>query len=196
VVRGALKVGPDSAGADPGPVCYGRGGTLPASTDCALALSLIDPTYFLGGEIILDRERAEAAIIEHVARPLGLTDVGEAALAVVRVQVANMVAGVRAVSVQRGLDPREFALLPFGGAGALYAGLLAEELGMTRILVPPEPGVLSALGMLMTDVKYAHRTTRLLDVADGRELEPVFRELEARSAADMEADGIPPRPTS
>jgi N-methylhydantoinase A len=192
VIRGALKIGPDSAGAEPGPVCYGRGGTLPTSTDCALALGLIDPAYFLGGELVLDRERAEAAIAEHVVRPLGFTDVGEAALAVVRVQVANMVAGVRAVSVQRGLDPREFALLPFGGAGALYAGLLAEELGMTRILVPPEPGVLSALGMLMTDVKYAHGTTRLLDVADGRELEPVLRGLEARVAADMEADGIPP----
>ena len=189
-VRGALKVGPDSAGADPGPVCYGRGGTLPTSTDCALALGLIDPAYFLGGEILLDRERAEAAIVERLARPLGFADAAEAALAVVRVQVANMVAGVRAVSVQRGLDPRDFALLPFGGAGALYAGLLAEELGMTRVLVPPEPGVLSALGMLMTDVKYAHRTTRLLEAADGRELEPVFRELEERLAADMEADGI------
>jgi N-methylhydantoinase A len=191
-VRGALKVGPASAGADPGPVCYGRGGTLPTSTDCALALGLIDPAYFLGGEIPLDRERAEAAIAEHLARPLGFAGIAEAALAAVRVQVANMVAGVRAVSVQRGLDPRDFALLPFGGAGALYAGLLAEELGVRRVLVPPEPGVLSALGMLMTDVKYAHRTTRLLDAAEGSDLEPVFRELEARLAADMAADGIPP----
>jgi N-methylhydantoinase A len=189
--RGALKVGPESAGAEPGPVCYGRGGVAPTSTDCALALGFIDPGYFLGGEIALDAAGARAAIDEHIARPMGL-EVAQAAAAVVEVQVANMVSGIRAVSVRRGLDPREFALLPFGGAGALYAGLVAEELGMTRILVPVHPGVLSALGMLMTDIKYTRTMTRLLaaDAMDGEVLAGVYRELEARLAADMAADGV------
>ncbi|MEE8544392.1 MAG: hydantoinase/oxoprolinase family protein [Alphaproteobacteria bacterium] len=191
--RGALKVGPESAGADPGPVCYGRGGAAPTSTDCALALGLIDPGYFLGGEIALDLERARAAIDEAIARPMGL-EVAEAAAAVVEVQVANMVSGIRAVSVQRGLDPREFVLLPFGGAGALYAGLVAEELGMTRILVPVHPGVLSALGMLMTDIKYTRTMTRLVaaEAIDDAALAALYRELEAPLAADMAADGVTP----
>ncbi len=190
--RGTLKVGPESAGADPGPVCYGRGGTEPTSTDAAVVLGFIDPGYFLGGEIDLDRAAARAAIRERIGRPLALDD-AEAALAAVRVQVANMVSGIRAVSVEQGLDPREFALLPFGGAGSLYAGLVAEEMGISRILVPVHPSVLSALGMLMTDVKYTQVLTRVVAAAeaDGAALGRIYGELEARLAEALHTEGIP-----
>ena len=195
-VRGTLKVGPDSAGADPGPACYGRGGSEPTSTDAAVALGLIDPTYFLGGDLVLDPAAACAAVAEGVGRPLGL-DAGQAAWAIVRVQVANMVSGIRAVSVEQGLDPREFALLPFGGAGALYAGLVAEEMGIGRILVPVHPSVLSALGMLMTDVKYTRVLTRLTaaGAADPVALEALYRDLEAQLVRALGSEGIPPERT-
>jgi N-methylhydantoinase A len=193
VVRGTLKVGPDSAGAEPGPACYGRGGREPSSTDAAVVLGLIDPAYFLGGDIALDRGAAHAAVTERVGRPLGL-EAAEAALAMVRVQVANMVSGIRAVSVEQGLDPREFALVPFGGAGSLYAGRVAEEMGIGRILVPVYPSVLSALGMLMTDVKYTQVLTRLTPAAaaDGTAIRALYHDLEARLATALHEEGIPP----
>jgi N-methylhydantoinase A len=191
--RGTLKVGPESAGADPGPACYGRGGVEPTSTDAAVVLGFIDPGYFLGGDIALDDEAARRAIGERIGRPLGL-DLAEAALAVVRVQVAGMVTGIRAVSVEQGLDPRDFALLPFGGAGSLYAGLIAEAMGMRRILVPVHPSVLSALGMLMTDVKYTRVTTRLLPAhqAEGPVVEGLYREMEGSLADGLRAEGVAP----
>jgi N-methylhydantoinase A len=193
VVRGRLQVGPESAGADPGPACYGRGGTEPTSTDAAVVLGLIDPAYFLGGEVALDPEAARRAIRDRVGRPLDLDD-GDAALAVVRVQVAGMVSGIRAVSVEQGLDPREFALLPFGGAGALYAGLVAEEMGIARLLVPVHPGVLSALGMLMTDVKDTRVLTRVVAAAraEAPAIERTYRDLEADLAGALASDGIAP----
>jgi N-methylhydantoinase A len=190
--RGSLRVGPESAGADPGPACYGRGGREPTSTDAAVALGLIDPEYFLGGEIVLDREAALGAIRERVARPLGLGD-AEAAMAIIRVQVADMVNGIRAVSVEQGLDPREFALLPFGGAGGLYAGLVAEEMGISEILVPVHPSVLSALGMLMTDVKSTRVLTRVLAArdVDGALVAGIYGDLERGLREAMAAEGIP-----
>jgi N-methylhydantoinase A len=160
VSRGMLKVGPQSAGADPGPACYGRGGSEPTSTDCAVCLGLIDPDYFLGGEMPLDIDAARRAVGDKLAAPLGMTIEG-AARSVVRVQVAQIVSGIRNVSVEKGLDPRDFILLPFGGAGALYAGVVAEELGVREILVPIHASILSALGMLMSDVKYTGVATRL-----------------------------------
>ena len=196
VVRGALKVGPDSAGADPGPACYGKGGVQPTSTDAAVTLGYIDPAYFAGGEMRLDVNAARHAVEERVGRPLEM-DAAEAALAIVRVQVAEMVIGIRAVSVERGWDARDFALLPFGGAGALYAGLVAEELGIARIFVPIEPGVLSALGMLLTDVKYTDVVTRLMDTdtASAAAFGEIFEALERNlhrelSGEGMEADAI------
>jgi N-methylhydantoinase A len=191
--RGTLKVGPESAGADPGPACYGRGGTEPTSTDAAVVLGLIDPSYFLGGDLALASDAARASIADRVARPLGL-DLADAAEAIVRVQIANMVSGIRAVSVEQGIDPRAFALLPFGGAGALYAGRVAEEMGIGRILVPVHPSVLSALGMLMTDVKHTRVVTHLVAAtsADGAAIEILFGELEARLLATLRDEGIPP----
>jgi N-methylhydantoinase A len=193
VVRGALKVGPKSAGADPGPACYGLGGTMPTCTDAAVMLGYIDPENFAGGEFALNAAAARDALDDGVATPLGL-DVPAAAMAVVRVQVANMVTGIRAVSVERGLDPRDFALMPFGGAGALFAGLVAEELGIRRIVVPVHPSVLSALGMLMTDVKYTRSITRLVAASaiDAAMLGDLYHELETSLLADLASDGIGP----
>jgi N-methylhydantoinase A len=193
VARGTLKVGPESAGAEPGPACYGRGGREPTSTDAAVVLGLIDPAYFLGGDITLDAGAAHAAVRDGIGRPLGL-DAAEAALAAVRVQVANMVSGIRAVSVEQGRDPRDFALVPFGGAGSLYAGHVAEEMSIGRILVPVYPSVLSALGMLMTDVKYTQVLTRLTPAAaaDGETIAALYRDLEARLTAALREEGIPP----
>ena len=193
VIRGALKVGPESAGADPGPVCYGKGGVQPTSTDAAVALGYIDPAYFAGGEMRLDADAARHAIEAHVGRPLGM-DADAAALAIVRVQVAEMVIGIRAVSVERGWDPRDFALLPFGGAGSLWAGLVAEDLGVDRIFVPIEPGVLSALGMLLSDVKYTGVATRLMDTATvtAASLEPIYEALERDLRRELGGEGMDP----
>jgi N-methylhydantoinase A len=193
VVLGALKVGPESAGAVPGPVCYRRGGTEPASTDAAVTLGYIDPNYFVGGEMALDVDGARAAIKTHVGAPLGLSD-ADAAWAIVQVQVANMVTGIREVSVAKGHDPREFALLPFGGAGGLYAGLIAEDLKMRRIFVPVEPSVLSAFGMLLTDVKYARSVTRLVEPSEktAKAIATVFDGLEKDLNAALKKEGFKP----
>ncbi|GIK82871.1 MAG: 5-oxoprolinase [Alphaproteobacteria bacterium] len=191
VSRGTLKVGPQSAGADPGPVCYGRGGTQPTSTDCAVVLGLIDPDYFLGGEMKLDLPAAREAIRTELAEPLGMR-VEEAALAVVRVQVAQIVSGIRNVSVEKGLDPREFVLLPFGGAGNLYSGLIAEELGVAEILVPIHASILSALGMLMSDVKYTGVAACLMPAAQTRAVEARerFDTLREQVLADMASERL------
>jgi N-methylhydantoinase A len=191
LVRGSLKVGPKSAGADPGPACYGRGSTEPTCTDAAVVLGYIGPESFAGGEITLDAAAARTALQDGVATPLGL-DARAAAMAVVRVQVANMVTGIRAVSVERGLDPRDFTLMPFGGAGALFAGQVAEELDIRTMVVPVHQSVLSALGMLMTDVKYARGATRLVAAAstDAATVRSLYREIETSLLAELSSDGI------
>ena len=191
VVRGALKVGPESAGADPGPVCYGRGGVQPTSTDAAVTLGYISPRNFAGGEMHLDGDAARRAVEDHVGRPLAM-DADEAALAIVRVQVAGMITGIRAVSVERGWDPRDFALVPFGGAGSLYAGLIAEDLGIERIFVPVEPGVLSALGMLLSDVKHTDVATRLMDTdtAEAAVFERIYEGLERNLHRELDGEGM------
>ena len=191
VVRGTLKVGPESAGADPGPVCYDKGGLHATSTDAAVMLGYIDPAGFAGGEMGLDADAARRAIGEHVGGPLGM-DAAEAALAIVRVQVAEMVIGIRAVSVERGRDPRDFALLPFGGAGSLYAGLVAEDLDIGRIFVPIEPGVLSALGMLLTDVKHTSVVTWLMDTdtATAAAFEGIFKTLQRKLHRELSGEGM------
>jgi N-methylhydantoinase A len=143
---GALRAGPQSAGASPGPACYGRGGTLPTVSDANLVLGRLDVEHFLGGRQKLDVAAARAAIAP-LAAALNLTE-EEAALGIIRVANAAMERALRRVSVERGVDPRGFTLFPFGGAGPLHACDLAEALGMARILVAPSPGVLSALGML------------------------------------------------
>jgi N-methylhydantoinase A len=151
---GSLRVGPESAGAEPGPVCYGRGGTEPTVTDAHLVLGRLHPDHVLGGADTLDMapDAAREAVAE-LGETVGLSP-EETALGILRVANATMERALRRVSVERGHDPRDYTLVPFGGAGPLHAVALAEALGMRRVLVPPTPGVLSALGLLMADVVY------------------------------------------
>jgi len=190
---GALRVGPRSAGARPGPACYGRGGTRPTITDANLALGRLNPSFFLGGEMALDAEAARRAIAERVATPLGLDPLAAAA-GIVEIANAHMIGAMRLVSVQRGYDPRRFVLVAFGGAGPLHANALARELGIPSVLVPPNPGIASAVGMLMTDIRHEFVTTRRLSSVDAltpAALEGLFAEFLAEGQARLDRDGVP-----
>lgn len=161
---GALRVGPPSAGADPGPASYGRGGTRPTVTDANLVLGRL-PSVLAGGEISLDVVAARSAVEEHVARPLGL-GIEEAAHGIIRIVNENMLGALRVVSVQRGIDPRELVLVPFGGAGPVHGAELARLCGIGTMMVPAAPGVLSALGFLLADVKNVFTLTRVGVIGD------------------------------
>ncbi len=150
---GVLRVGPASAGADPGPACYGKGGTQPTVTDAALVLGLLDTDRFLGGAVQLDEDLAVDTIRSQIAEPLGV-DVEAAAEGILRVVSSSIAEGIRLASVSRGLDPREFALMGFGGAAGLVATRVAAEIGISRVLIPPAGPVLSAFGMMASDLKY------------------------------------------
>src|SRR5437868_2982748 len=150
---GALRVGPRSAEAVPGPACYGRGGSEPTVTDANLVLGRFGTDTRLGGELALDPEAAARAIQDRIAGPLGL-DLTAAAAGILRVANANMTRGIRVVSVERGHDPRRLTLVPFGGAGPMHGSPLARELAIPRLLVPPTPGILCALGMLVADLRH------------------------------------------
>ena len=187
---GALRVGPRSAGADPGPVCYGRGGAEPTVTDANLVLGRLDPDDFLGGALRLDREAAERAVRERVAGPLGL-GLHEAAHGIVAIANAAMVNALNLVSVQRGWDPRDFALVAFGGAGPSHAAALAAECGVRTVVVPPAPGVFTARGMLATDLERTAARTLLARVGalDPAAAEAVLAELEAEGRAELAGEG-------
>ncbi|MGE0714957.1 MAG: hydantoinase/oxoprolinase family protein [Alphaproteobacteria bacterium] len=189
---GALVVGPESAGAAPGPACYGRGGDRATVTDAHLVLGHLPPSL-LGGRMALDPARAERAIRDGVAGPLGLS-VEAAARGILAIADNNMVGAIRIVSVERGHDPRAFALVPFGGAGPLHGGALARLLGIGRILVPPAPGVLCAEGLLAADLKAEFsRTVAVAARAAGAErLDAAFSQLEADAARWFDAEGVPP----
>ena len=148
---GALKVGPRSAGADPGPVAYGRGGLEPTLTDANIVLHRLDPTALLGGRMLVDAGASRRAIAARIAAPMGLS-VEQAALGIIRIAVANMSRAIRSVSTEKGHDVREFALFPYGGAGPLHAAAVAAECGIRRVLVPVEPGTMCARGILLSDV--------------------------------------------
>lgn len=179
---GALRVGPRSAGAEPGPAAYGRGGQEPTVTDADLVLGALPDGARLGGDVLLSRERAERALAR-LGERLGL-DARETALGVARVADTEMVRALRVISVERGLDPREFALVAFGGAGGLHACALADELGCRTVLVPRAAGVLSALGLAISDVRHDHVSPFLF--ADAGELEDAFATLE-----DAALNGLP-----
>jgi len=189
---GMLRVGPRSAGADPGPVCYGRGGTEPTVTDANLVLGRLNPAYFLGGEINLDLEGARRAIEERCATPLGLDPV-EAANGIVEIANAAMVNALNLISVQRGHDPRDFVLVAFGGAGPLHANALARESEMPTLVIPVAPGIFSATGLVGTDLTRDSSITllRRLDVLEPSEIEQAFGELEAAGAAELRREGLP-----
>ena len=189
---GLLRMGPESAGADPGPACYGRGGTVPACTDANVVLGYLDPTYFAGGELALDVEAARRAITKHVAEPLGL-DAERAAVGMYRVINANMAHGVREITVKRGLDPREFPMVVAGGAGALHGCAIASELDIPVVLVPPVASVLCAAGMLLTDQQhdFVRSCIGRLDGLDPKRVGGVVRELCALGHAQLDQAGVP-----
>ncbi len=188
-IGGALRVGPQSAGAEPGPACYARGGTDATVTDAAVVLGILHPEEFLGGEVLLDAGRADEAVTENIARPLGLS-LAEAALGIVRVANAGMIQTIRKLSVERGLDIREFALVAFGGAGPIYAPYMARDLGMAEVLVPAHPGVYAAQGLLMSDVRHTAQAAFQRGLAKTPEAElsvrlgAMARELDAELARD------------
>jgi N-methylhydantoinase A len=186
---GHLRVGPQSAGAFPGPACYGNG-DQPAVTDANVVLQVLNPEYLLNGQMKIDKS-ASARAVRSVGEPLGLS-VEEAALGMLRVVTANMARAIRIISVQRGYDPRDYALVPFGGAGPLHASRLARELGIGTVVVPETPGAQSALGLLMTDIKTDFMRTRIAPVAadKGAELEAVFTTLEQRAQEWFDEEGI------
>jgi N-methylhydantoinase A len=176
---GSLKVGPISAGADPGPACYGKGGTEPTVTDANLLLGRLDPQGFLGGEMLLDAQAAREAINRCVAQPLGLSEI-DAALAIVKIAVLNMSLAVRQVSVERGYDPRDFVMVAFGGAGPLHASEVARSLHIPLVIIPNFPGQFSASGMLLAEPRHDIVRTyyRPLDQTDFRELRRIAAEME------------------
>jgi N-methylhydantoinase A len=182
---GALRVGPQSAGADPGPICYGRG-TEPTVTDANLLLGRLDPERFLGGKIRLDEERAR----RYCALAMrGMARVEEFAAGIVRLAEATMEKAIRVISVERGRDPRDYTLVSFGGAGGLHACALARALRIPRVLAPCFPGALSALGILISDVVKDYSRTVML-APDAGSLARHFRELEERGRADLKSEGL------
>jgi N-methylhydantoinase A len=189
---GSLRVGPRSAGAEPGPVCYGAGGTEPTVTDANLALGYLDPGALLAGRLAIRADAAEAAIAEHLAAPLGI-GVDEAAAGVISVVNNSMAEALRIVSVERGHDPREFSLVAFGGAGPMHAAELAGELGIREVIVPPIPGGFSALGLVATDLKrdYVKSCYVPLAAADAAEVAAIYEGMEAAAVEMLRAAEVP-----
>ena len=189
---GRLTAGPRSAGARPGPICYGRGGTQPTVTDAHAVLGRFDPDFFLGGAMTLQLDAARSGMAEHVGAPLGLT-VEDAAEGVMRVTNVQLASAVRLSLFEKGLDPREFALLSFGGAGGLHATEVAEELGMAEVIFPREPGTLSAYGILFSDLVQDIARSRLLPAQASAlpAITHLIAELRADALARLDADGVP-----
>jgi N-methylhydantoinase A len=189
---GALRVGPRSAGAEPGPVCYGKGGTEPTVTDCNLLLGYLDRASLLAGDLAVDFALAERAIATKLAEPLGL-EPRAAAAAVIEVVNHAMAEALKIVSVQRGHDPRDFVLAAFGGAGPMHAAALAEELGVTEVICPPIPGAFSALGLVGSDLKrdYVRTVYMLTTQADPQVIEEAFQVLETEGSAMLDRAGVP-----
>lgn len=190
-VVGGLRVGPESAGADPGPACYGRGGTRATVTDASLVLGLLNPTNFAGGTMTLDAKLASDVIESAIAKPLGIST-EEAALGIHRVANVQMAEGIRLVSVRKGIDPREFALVAFGGAGPLHATALADELGIDTILIPGQPGVLSAAGLLAASIEHEVSSTFIMPFAalDVDSLRGAYAMLESTCSELMAVEDV------
>ncbi|TCH97211.1 hydantoinase/oxoprolinase family protein [Roseococcus sp. SYP-B2431] len=189
---GRLTAGPRSAGARPGPVCYGRGGTLPTVTDANAVLGRLDPDFFLGGAMALDIGAARHAVAEHVGAPLAL-NVEAAAEGVLRVTNVQLASAVRLSLFEKGLDPRDFSLLSFGGAGGLHATDVADELGITEVILPREPGTLSAYGILFSELVQDLARSRLLRAEPDAlpEIEAAIATLREEAVARLVADGVP-----
>ncbi|HEX7567701.1 MAG TPA: hydantoinase/oxoprolinase family protein [Anaerolineaceae bacterium] len=190
---GGLRVGPQSAGADPGPVCYSKGGRLPTVTDANLVTGRLNPDYYLNGTVKLDQELARRAIEEQIALPLGMS-ILEAAAGILEVANATMIRAIKLLSVERGYDPHDFALVAFGGAGPLHALRLAEELEFPIVIIPRYPGNTSALGLVLADVRHDYVATRiqLVENAICEDVEAAFQELEVQAYKHLEEEGLPP----
>jgi N-methylhydantoinase A len=193
---GALKVGPRSAGAVPGPVCYGRGGTEPTVTDGNLIIGRLNRSRFLGGKMNLDQDAAAQAITRVVARPFDMNQI-EAAHGIIKIADARMSALVRGITLQRGYDPRDFAMIAFGGGGPLHATAIARELNIPRVIIPPQPGHFSALGMLLTDLRHDFVQTRVVDLdsIDAESLADSFAPLEQSGQRVLAEQGCDPADT-
>lgn len=187
-----LRVGPQSAGADPGPICYGRGGQEPTITDANLALGRLDPHSFLGGDLHLNREASLDGIHRKCAEPLGM-DTISAANGVVEIANASMINALRLVSVRRGYDPRGLAMVAFGGAAPLHANRLAAEMQIPLLVIPPSPGTTSALGLLVTDLRHVFSHTLIMktDRLNVEEVGRVFEALEGSGRQALSRDGVP-----
>jgi N-methylhydantoinase A len=186
-----LKVGPQSAGAHPGPACYGRGGREPTLTDALVLLGHLNPTALLEGAMPIASAKAREAVAR-IAAPLGMS-APEAAWGILRVLATNVMVAMRTITVERGYDPREFTLVPFGGVGPTIAGMIAAELGIGRILIPRDPGTFSAHGMLVTDVHQERSLTRITPV-DGTtpaEVDAIFAEMETAALEDLMREQFP-----
>jgi N-methylhydantoinase A len=194
---GRLKVGPESAGAEPGPACYGKGGVLATVSDADLVVGVLGADTVLGRDLALDAEAARAAVERDIARPLGLT-VEEAAAGVIALANTNMRGAIRVITVQKGLDPRDFALVAFGGAGPMHACAVAREANIPRVIVPPHPGITSAVGLLMADVRHSMLAAFIVPTAqaDLEEAERQFAALRAEAERRLLDDGVPPAATT
>ncbi|PSM16167.1 hydantoinase/oxoprolinase family protein [Nitratireductor sp. StC3] len=192
---GAFRVGPRSAGAVPGPACYGKGGTEPTVTDAQVVLGRLDPEQFLGGDIKIDAALSETAIRSHIAEPLGLS-LDEAALGILKIVNNNMALAINANSMAKGVDPRNFTLMGFGGAGPLHAVSLAEAIHAKDIISPVQPGITAATGLLVTDLQYeyTHPLLMVLDNANDADFQTVNDALDGlmdQAHKQLDADGIP-----
>ena len=189
---GALQVGPVSAGAEPGPACYGKGGRQPTVTDANVALGRLNPRYMLGGEMPISAKLSEKAILREVCGKIEL-ELTEAAAGIVSIVNSAMAKVLRIVSVERGYDPRDFALMCFGGAGPMHACALAEELNIPKIIIPPNPGLFSAYGLLTADFKstFVDAVMKLMNEVDAKELETTFQKLELKGMRILERQRIP-----
>ncbi|MFZ4808620.1 MAG: hydantoinase/oxoprolinase family protein [Hyphomicrobiaceae bacterium] len=188
---GALQIGPESAGAVPGPVCYGKGNETPTVTDANVVLGYLNPQHLVGGALKLDAAKARRALEDKVARPLGLA-VEAAAFGAHQIAASNMIRAIKAVSTERGRDPREFALFAFGGNGPLFACGMADALGIRRIVVPPSAGLFSSFGLLYADVEHHYGRTfrRLLRKADLAEIAQAWDELATEASRQLALEGF------
>ena len=188
---GALQVGPTSAGAVPGPVCYDQGGTEPTVTDANVVLGYINPAQLVGGAVKLDAGKARAGIADRIARPLGIS-VEEAAYGAHLIAASNMIRALKAVSSERGRDPREYALVAFGGNGPVFAAGMAEAMQIPQVLIPPSAGVFSSFGLLYAEIEYYFTRTRkrLLRALDPTEAQAVIDALEGEARARLTEDGF------
>jgi N-methylhydantoinase A len=188
---GSLQVGPESAGAVPGPVCYDAGGVVPTVTDANVILGLLNPKHLVGGALRLNAEKARAVFRAAIAEPLGMT-LEATAFGAHQIAASNMIRAIKAVSTERGRDPREFALFAFGGNGPLFACGMAAALDITRVIVPPAPGLFSSFGLLYADVEhhYARSFRRLLRQADLSEIEDAWGELSRQATRQLSAEGF------